>query len=79
MFDWPSSSLLSKKCIVILKNSIKIFKKLLTKRNNSFRENKKMMMHYFLGFLILFVEYNKEMGTFLTLDKSEKNPKLQKK
>lgn len=29
-------------------------------------------MHYFLGFLILFVENNKEMGTFLTLDKSEK-------
>ena len=61
------------------KNSIKIFKKLLTKKKQVFhRKHKKMMMHYFLGFLILFVEYNKEMGTFLTLDKSEKNPQLQK-
>jgi len=77
MFDWPSSSLLSIKMHRDFKKLDKNIQK--TKRNNSFRENKKMMMHYFLGFLILFVEYNKEMGTFLTLDKSEKNPQLQKK
>ena len=57
----------------------KNIQKTFNKKKQFFRENKKMMMHYFLGFLILFVEYNKEMGTFLTLDKSEKNPQLQKK